>query len=288
MDKYKVCVAQTTSYKDGKEYNIERAEGMIKEAAANGAALIVFPELYLTGYVASRRLPDLCEEATGPSFEKMASFAAENKIHIVYGFPEYRPEDAPADAPVSGSGKRFALKPDGCPVIYNSVNFISDKGELIGTYSKTHLFAGETINCTAGTETKIFDTDLGRVGLIICFDLEFPEPARMLGARDADLIIAPSANMGAFYAPHDHFAKCRAMENCSYVVYSNYVGSDNRFTYVGKSGVYAPDGALQGCEPDDAECLIYADIDLEQSRNINEVIDYVKLISDEERDFYLR
>ena len=57
MDKYKVCVAQTTSYKDGKEYNIERAEGMIKEAAANGAALIVFPELYLTGYVASRRLP---------------------------------------------------------------------------------------------------------------------------------------------------------------------------------------------------------------------------------------
>lgn len=276
MDKYKVCLAQTTSYKDGKEFNLQRAGEMIKEAAASGASLIAFPEMYLTGYTASSRIFDLCEPAEGPSFEVMAGYAAEYGIYVAYGFPERRPNGASTEGT------------DEHPLVYNSMNFISDKGELIGTYAKSHLFAGENIHFTPGEDFKVYDTELGKVGLLICYDLEFPEPARRMAVRGAEVVIAISANMGAFYAPHDHFAKCRAMENCSYVVYSNYVGSDNRFTYVGKSGVYAPDGVLQGCEPDDAECLIYADIDLEQSRNINEVIDYVKLISDEEREFYLR
>lgn len=276
MDKYRVCVAQTTSYKDGKEYNVQRAGEMIKEAAANGAALIAFPEMYLSGYVASRRLADLCEEAAGPSFEKMASFAAENKIHVAYGFPECRPEDA------------HSAKPDGRPIIYNSMNFISDEGELIGTYAKSHLFAGERINFTAGTETKIFDTKLGRVGLLICYDLEFPEPARKLGVRGAEVIIAISANMGPYDDIHEHFARSRAMENGAYLVYSNYTGSDNRFRYVGRSGLYAPDGSLQ-CGPSErTEGLIYAEVDLEKARNIDSDIDYLNYLSDAEREFYLR
>ena len=276
MDKYKVCLAQTTSCKDGKEFNLQRAGEMIKEAAASGASLIAFPEMYLTGYTASSRIFDLCEPAEGPSFEVMSAYAAENNIYVAYGYPECR------------QSKDSAESPDGHPDVYNSMNLINSKGELVGTYAKSHLFAGENIHFTPGKDFKVYDTELGKIGLLICYDLEFPEPARRLAVRGAEVVIAISANMGAFYAPHDHFAKCRAMENCSYVVYSNYVGSDNRFTYVGKSGVYAPDGVLQGCEPDDAECLIYADIDLEQSRNNNEVIDYVKLISDEEREFYLR
>ena len=268
MDKYKVCVAQTTSYKDGKEYNLQRAGEMIKEAAENGASLIAFPEMYLTGYTASRRIYDLCEAADGPSFEAMAGYAAENGIHVAYGFPECRANDN--------------------STVYNSMNFISDKGEIIGTYAKSHLFAGEQIHFTPGNEFKVYDTELGRVGLLVCYDLEFPEPARRLGVRGAEVIIAISANMGPYEDIHEHFARSRAMENGAFLVYSNYTGSDNRFTYVGRSGLYAPDGSLQ-CGPSErAEGLIYADVDLELARNIDEDIDYLRYISDEERELYLR
>ena len=279
-----MCVAQTTSYKDGKEYNLQRAGDMIREAAANGASLIAFPEMYLTGYTASRRIFDLCEPAKGPSFERMAAFAAENSIHVAYGYPECRPKDTPSGSS-DGHSEGNSDEP---PFVYNSVNFISDKGELIGTYAKSHLFAGENIHFTPGNEFKVFDTELGKIGLLICYDLEFPEPARRVAVRGAEVVIAISANMGAFYAPHDHFAKCRAMENCCYLVYSNYVGSDNRFTYVGKSGVYAPDGVLQGNDPDDAEELVYAEIDLEKARNLAPEIKYLDFISDDERELYLR
>ena len=276
MDKYKVCLAQTTSYKDGKEHNLKRAGDMIKEAATNGAALIAFPEMYLTGYTASRRIFDLCEPAEGPSFEVMSAYAAENNIYVAYGYPECR------------QSKDSAENPAGHPDVYNSMNLIDNKGELVGTYAKSHLFAGENIHFTPGNEFKVFDTELGKIGLRICYDLEFPEPARRVAVRGAEVIIAISANMGAFYAPHDHFAKCRAMENCCYLVYSNYVGSDNRFTYVGKSGVYAPDGVLQGNDPDDAEELVYAEIDLEKARNMAPEIKYLDFIRDEERELYMR
>ena len=197
MDKYKVCVAQTTSYKDGKDYNLRRAGEMIKEAAENGAALIAFPEMYLTGYTASRRIFDLCEVADGPSFEVIAGYAAENGIHVAYGYPECRSSEGESGSAVGA--------------VYNSMNFISDKGELIGTYAKSHLFAGEQINFTPGNEFKVYDTDLGRVGLLVCYDLEFPEPARRLGVRGAEVIIAISANMGPYEDIHEHFARSRAM-----------------------------------------------------------------------------
>lgn len=285
MDKYKVCVAQTTSYKDGKEYNLRRAGEMIKEAAENGASLIAFPEMYLTGYTASRRIFDLCEPADGSAFEAMAGYAAKNGIYVAYGFPECRATVSKADG---ADGSSEGSVSDERPVVYNSMNFISDKGELIGTYAKSHLFAGEQIHFTPGNEFKVYDTDLGRVGLLVCYDLEFPEPSRRLGVRGAEVIIAISANMGPYEDIHEHFARSRAMENGAFLVYSNYTGSDNRFTYVGRSGLYAPDGNLQCGSSEKAEELIYADVDLALARNVPEDIDYLRYISDEERELYLK
>lgn len=273
MNRYKVCIAQTTSYKDGKEYNLQRAGEMIREAAANGAALIVFPEMYLTGYRASHMVHDLCEPADGPSSDVMAWYAADNNIFVAYGFPELRINDN-----------------DGSPQTFNSVNLISNKGELIGTYAKTHLFGDEKINFTPGTEKdfKVYDTELGKVGMLICYDLEFPEPARRLGARGADVIIAISANMGPYEDLHKHFATSRAMENCAFVVYCNYSGSDDRFTYVGRSGLYEPDGNIQTAHDARFEGLIYAELDLGKTRPEDENVDYLRFISDDERTFYLR
>lgn len=240
---------------------------MIRVAASNGASLIVFPEMYLTGYTAGRMLPGLAEYADGYSFKKMADCAAEYGIYVAYGFPEKR---------------------KGSNAVYNSQNFISDKGELIGTYAKSHLFAGETKNFTPGSEFPVFDTALGRIGLLVCYDLEFPETARRLACRGAEVIISISANMAPYGDTHEHFARSRAMENGVYLVYCNYTGSDDRFTYVGKSGVYAPDGSITPSHPGDAEGLLYADIAPEKTRNINPDIDYLKYISEEERSFYLR
>jgi predicted amidohydrolase len=168
------------------------------------------------------------------------------------------------------------------------MNFIGSKGELIGTYAKANLFGDEKINFTPGNEFNVYDTDLGKVGLLICYDLEFPEPARRLGCRGADIIIANAANMGPYYDIHEHFAKSRAMENVVFVVYCNFTGSDNRFTYVGGSGLYSPDGNIEFGPSKRFDGLIYAEVDPARIETIDPNMHYLDYISDEERELYLR
>lgn len=268
-DKFRICFVQTTSYKGGKEYNLERAAEAIRAAAEGGASMVVFPEMYLTGYESGARLLSVCEPASGPSFEVMAGLAAENKVHLVYGYPESR---------------------DGC--IFNSVNLIDDKGVLTGTYSKSRLFEEEKKYFTAGSEYPVFDTVFGKTGMLICYDLEFPEPARRLAAKGAGLIICIAANMAPFHELHARMSLVRAVENSAFIAYCNFTGKDDIFEYTGRSGLYEPDGQLlsgTGRSPENgglAEGLIFADVDRSKYRSDETVYDYISQISEEETAFY--
>jgi predicted amidohydrolase len=102
-------------------------------------------------------------------------------------------------------------------VIYNTAVLLGRKGELVGAYRKTHLPREEwEQGITPGSLYPVFTTDFGTVGLMICWDLQFPEPARALAAQGADLILLP------IWGGSEVLARARAIENCVFLVSSSY------------------------------------------------------------------
>lgn len=263
MGGYKVCMVQTTSCIGQKEYNLKRAESLIAEAAAGGADLVLFPEMYTTGYTAGHEIFELAEPACDKTFERMSAAASKHSVHVVYGYPELRRQR-----------------------VFNSANFIDDKGELIGTYAKTHLFEGERKHFTPGSEYPVFDTCFGRVGMEICYDIEFPEPSRRLAAKGAKIIICIAASMLPGNGLHDGFAKARAKENHVIIPYCNYTGSDENFTYVGQSGVYYPGMDWLKPKPADGERLVFEYMDPDLVSDPSSEDDFLSHISSEELSFY--
>ncbi len=103
------------------------------------------------------------------------------------------------------------------PIVYNTAVLLDRTGALAGAYRKTHLPREEwEKGITAGSSYPVFDTDFGRVGLMICWDLQFPEPARALAAQGAELILLP------IWGGSEVLARARAIENCVYLVSSSY------------------------------------------------------------------
>src|SRR5690606_15679440 len=133
--------------------------------------LILFPEAAAAGYIFSENhVNNHAELAKGASFTKLSHLAKEHSLYICYGFIE---------------------KDEGR--IFNSVNLISPKGELSATYRKIHLTPLEKHLFSAGNRLGAVKTELGTIGLMICWDMAFPELARLVEQQGADLILAPSA-----------------------------------------------------------------------------------------------
>jgi len=127
--------------------------------------------------------------------------------------------------------------------VYNSMMFIDRDGSIAYVYRKTHLF-GETDRAqfAPGQEIKAFDTSFGRIGMQICYDIEFPETSRLLALDGAQLICAASANMYPYEKLHTMFAKVRAIENHTPFAYVNAIGNDGTYTYCGQSCLIDADG----------------------------------------------
>ena len=132
---------------------------------------MVFSELATTGYECGEKFKELAEviDDKSETVQAFSKVALKHNIHIVLGMAE-----------------RDANDPE---ILYNSQLFISNKGEIIGTYRKIHLFDTEKDWFTAGTEYKVFDTEIGRIGLFICYDASFPEVSRILAIKGAELLV---------------------------------------------------------------------------------------------------
>jgi len=196
--------------------NIETAEEVL--AHSTGTDLAVFPELFLGGY-STRDVSELALDLEGPEVGEMARLARENDTAVIFGLHE--------------------RVPDG---VANSAACLDRRGNLAGTYRKTHLFGEERGTFVAGDELLIFDLDGVETGLMICFDVEFPEVARALATAEADLLVTISANMDPFGRDHDVFATARALENGLPHVYVNQVGKGETFTFAGGTGAISADG----------------------------------------------
>ncbi len=135
-------------------------------------------------------------------------------------------------------------------------------GETLATYAKTHLFGDvDRAQFVAGDGyAPVVELGGWRLGLAICYDIEFPETARLLALAGAEAILAPTANMAPFDSVALRLVPSRAEENALYVAYANYCGSEGEFDYVGLSCVCGPDGgdlARAGRGPE----MIFADLD---------------------------
>lgn len=212
--------------------NLERLQHQAHLAAQQGAQLLVCPEMFLSGYnIGLDQVERLAEADDGPSAMAVVEIAQAQRIAIVYGYPERGDDGA----------------------IYNSVQLIDAHGRSLCNYRKTHLFGelDRSMFSPGANHFPVVELDGWKVGLLICYDIEFPENARRLALAGAELILVPTANM----APYDFVCqvtvRSRAQENQCYLVYANYCGSEGEIHYCGQSSIVGPDGsllAMAGCD----------------------------------------
>lgn len=203
---------------------LARLEDAAARAAAAGAALLVTPEMFLTGYaIGADAVQRLAEPADGPAARAAAAIARRHGIALLYGWPERGADGA----------------------VYNTVQLLGADGSVLAGYRKTHLFGDlDRAQFRAGDRpSPVVELGGFRVGLAICYDIEFPEVARGLAMAGAEAILVPTANMTPFESVARRLVPARAEENTVFVAYANYVGREAAFDYCGLSCVAAPDGS---------------------------------------------
>lgn len=223
---------------------LARLDAAAGRAAAAGAALLVTPEMFLTGYaIGAEAAARLAEPADGPAAVEAAAIARRHGVALLYGWPEH----------------------DG-DAVYNSVQLLDADGRPLAGYRKTHLFgAVDRAQFSAGATLSPV-VELGgpqggfRVALAICYDIEFPELARALAVAGAQAILVPTANMLPFESVATRLVPARAEENTVFVGYANYVGRESGFEYCGLSCFAGPDGG-DLARAGTGECLLVADLD---------------------------
>ncbi|MFJ2772608.1 carbon-nitrogen hydrolase family protein [Streptomyces sp. NPDC087300] len=221
--------------------NLKALDEAAGRAAAAGAGLLVAPELFLTGYAIGDDVARLAEPADGPAAAAIGELAVRHGIGVVYGYPERDGES-----------------------VYNSAQLIGPDGTSLANYRKTHLFGCfERESFTPG-EQPVVQAELGgvRVGLMICYDVEFPENVRAHALAGTDLLVVPTAQMHPFQFVAESVVPVRAFENQMYVAYVNRVGQEGEFEFVGLSTLAGPDGVARARAGREAE-LVLGDVDPE-------------------------
>ncbi len=247
----RVAAVQMTSTGD-REQNLKKAEDWIEEAVQNEANLIAFPEHFSYLTMDDKPIP-FTESTHGELVSSFCSLAQKFNIHILLG--------------------SFAEKINGSSKSYNTSVFIESTGKVLGCYRKIHLFdykqkSGKVYHesrlIESGDRPVILNTNFGKAGLSICYDLRFPELFRQLALRGARVIFLPSAftrNTGK-----DHWEillRARAIENQCFIVAPNQWGfhSDGRESY-GNSMIVGPWGGILA-RAGDKEEVIYANLDFD-------------------------
>lgn len=214
-----IALAQLSPRLRGTEANIETMREVVSDHPE--ADLVVFPELYLSGYVLDG-IEELAVRPDGPELQSIAVIARENHTSLIFGAPE-RVENGLA----------------------NSAFCVDERGTIAAVYRKVQLFGGDESDAfVAGDELLVVEVCGVKVGLMICFDIEFPEVARALARAGAELLVTISANMEPFGNDHAVFVSARALENGLPHAYVNQIGPAGTLNFVGGSTIVSPDGEV--------------------------------------------
>lgn len=239
----RIAVVQTSPIFGDIEANVRNAIALMEGAEAD---LFVLPELFNTGYnfVSTEEVDRLSENTSGYTFDLMSTFAKRKSCYIVYGFVE----------------KTVRL--------YNSASLVGPYG-MMGLYRKIHLFNRENLFFSPGDlGFPVFNLPIGRVGIMICFDWIYPESARSLALKGAQLIAHPS-NLVLPHCPEAMVTRC--IENRVFAATADRVGREDRgevqFTFIGTSEIVSQDGKVLQRLDSQQTGVAVADIDLQMANN---------------------
>jgi len=227
--------------------------GGVDQAADAGADLVMFPELILSaGYSLGDKFHDVAEPIPGPTTRTLGEKAREHNMYILAGMAER----------------------DATGTVYNSAVIVGRDGELAGSYRKTHIFTPTESFFALGTKLPVFSLDFATVAIPICYDLEFPETARVLCLKGAEMLLTITAHWEGTgtVGTSENFIRTvyasRALENRVPVVLCNRVGFDPGLNarFIGLSRIVDSDGMTLAEMPDDREGMIVATLDLAEER----------------------
>jgi len=240
MRDFRAAIAQVSAELRNKEKNIEKIERSAEEAREIGAELLIFPELFLTGYNIRNGLFRLAEETEGNSVDRISKLAEENGMHIIFGMPERE-------------GER----------IYNSAVLLSPKGER-SVYRKL-MFPNfgpfeEGLYFTPGNELPVFDTELGKIGMEICYDLFYPEITKTYAGKGAEIIVNISGSPSISRSLFEKVLLARAIENGTYTLFSNNIGSQIGLVFWGGSRIISPRGEIMAAGEAYEKGMVVADL----------------------------
>ncbi|WP_281156468.1 carbon-nitrogen hydrolase family protein [Streptomyces sp. HYC2] len=246
----RTALLQSSGHPGSVVENLKVLDDAAGRAAAAGAGLLATSELFLTGYAIGDDIGRLAEPADGDRADAVAELARRHGLAVAYGYPERDGE-----------------------TVYNSVQLISADGTRLANYRKTHLFGDFEHDRFTPGEQPVVQAELNglTVGLIICYDVEFPENVRAHALAGTDLLVVPTALMHPFQFVAESLVPVRAFENQMYVAYVNRVGAEGEFEFVGLSTLAGPDGVAR-TRAGRSEELVLADADpaaLAASREAN-------------------
>jgi len=218
--------------------NLAHVRGALRRAAARGANLAVLPEMWSSGF-AYKTLNELALRTAG-IVEELLALSRELKLVIVGSMPE----------------------PNGDKV-FNTI-FLADNGALAGVYRKIHLFSllGEDRAFSGGDRWLLADTSIGKIGVIICYDLRFPELSRRLAVEGAQIICIPAQWPKPREEHWRTLIRARAIENQLFVVACNACGPIGKLDFFGMSMVVDPKGVVLA-EAGEGEGEIIAALDMQ-------------------------
>lgn len=270
----KIAVAQFAAEAFNPVANRRRAADVIGEAAAQGARLIVLPELVVSGYALdANRLAEVAEPFDGPTLREWTAIAAERSVLIAGGFCE---------------------KSDG--KLYNAAMLVGPAGPLLH-YRKLHLFDREKhIFASGDLGLPVVETEVGTIGLCVCYDLRFVEVVRLLSLQGAALLAVPTAWVGGFdQRTHDkegfitqaRGAVVQANLNQVYVACASQAGAVGDQRFLGNSLIVDPFGqVLAGPLDDRSEQLLVADYDASVASAAQHRSEFVNPREDRRTDVY--
>jgi len=242
-----ISIAQMDIVLGDKGRNIRKGVSFIEEAVKRKSDIIVFPELWTTGY--AKDVKELAEPLNGKTIKKLTETAKEKNIKIFGSIAENH---------------------------YNTMHYISSKG-LEASYRKIHLFSlmNEERFFAAGNKIGLKEN----IGMMICYDLRFPELSRKLTINGAEILIICAEWP---YPRIEHWRillKARAIDNLVYVIGCNRVGSDGKFEYFGHSSVIDPWGRRM-IEGGKDEALLTCEIDLSLVKEVRKKLPVLKDIKE--------
>ncbi|MCE7947052.1 MAG: hypothetical protein DYG88_06455 [Chloroflexi bacterium CFX4] len=186
--------------------------------------LIVFPELAISGYELGVQFTELAQRVPGAAVNLLAQRAADAGVYLAFGMPTKEKVES---------------------ILYNSAVLLGPSGDLLGVYHKVHLRGEERMAFREGFKMPVFDTgEIGRLGLLIGWDLAFPEVARVMALEGADLLCC----LGSWEQQHIDewrtYVRARAFENALFVAAVNRIGEDVTLKFGGESMIIGPRGKV--------------------------------------------